>query len=92
VAFFLERREGIVIRTTVVPQEQLRLGIPCEYLNDYISLIKEYVPLVPAELIFDLNETGLSDWAMLTFDPWSDGLKESGKYSNPPHTRVTNSP
>jgi hypothetical protein len=45
-----------------VPQEQLRLGIPREYLNDYISLIKEYVPLVPAELIFNLDKTGLSDW------------------------------
>jgi hypothetical protein len=54
-ASFLERREGIVIRATVVPQEQLRLRIPREYLNDYISLIKEYVPLVLAELIFNLD-------------------------------------
>jgi hypothetical protein len=46
----------------VVSQEQLRLGIPRECLNDYISLIKEYVPLVPAEVIFNLDETGLSDW------------------------------
>jgi hypothetical protein len=53
---------GIIIRTTVVPQEQLRLRIPPEYLNEYISLIKEYVSLVPAELIFNLDETGLSDW------------------------------
>jgi hypothetical protein len=44
-----------------VPQEQLRLRILREYLNGYISLIKEYVPLVPAELIFNLDETGLSD-------------------------------
>jgi hypothetical protein len=44
-----------------MPQEQLRLRIPREYLNDYISLIKEYVLLVPAELIFNLDETGLSD-------------------------------
>jgi hypothetical protein len=50
---FLERWVGIIIRTTVMPQEQLRLRIPREYLNDYISLIKEYVPLVPAELIFN---------------------------------------
>jgi hypothetical protein len=61
-ASLLEQWEGIVIRTTVVPQEQLRLRIPREYLNDYISLIKEYVPLVPAELIVNLDETDLSDW------------------------------
>jgi hypothetical protein len=45
-----------------VPQEQLRPRIPREYLNDYISLIKEDVPLVPVELIFNLDETGLFDW------------------------------
>jgi hypothetical protein len=56
-ASFLGRWEGIIIRTTVVPEEQLRLQIPCEYLNDYISFVKEYVPLVPAELIFNLDET-----------------------------------
>jgi hypothetical protein len=61
-ASFLERREGILIRTTIVLQEQLRLRIPREYLKDYISLIKEYVPLVPVELIFNLDETGLFDW------------------------------
>jgi hypothetical protein len=61
-ASFLERWEGIVIRTTVVLQKQLRLRIPREHLNDYIPLIKEYVPLVPAELIFNLDETGLSGW------------------------------
>jgi hypothetical protein len=61
-ASFLERWEGIVIRTTVVPQEQLRLRIPRDYLNDYISLTKEYGPLVPAELIFNFDQTGFSDW------------------------------
>jgi hypothetical protein len=60
-ASFLERWEAIVIRTTVVLQQQLRLRIPHEYLNDYISLIKEYVRLVLAELIFNLDKTGLSD-------------------------------
>jgi hypothetical protein len=54
-ASFLERWEGIVIRTTVVPQGQLRPRISREYLNNYISLVKEYVPLVLAELIFNLD-------------------------------------
>jgi hypothetical protein len=66
---FLERWEGIVIRMTVVPQEQLSLRIPREYVNDYISLIKEYVPIVPAELIFNLDETGLSDWEQRKMKP-----------------------
>jgi hypothetical protein len=61
-ASFLDRWQDHIIRTVVKPQEQLRLQIPREYLNDYISLIKTYTPLVPAELIFNLDETGLSDW------------------------------
>jgi hypothetical protein len=52
-----------------VLQEQLRLWISREYLSGYISLIKEYVPLVPAELIFNLDETGLSDWEERTTKP-----------------------
>jgi hypothetical protein len=31
-------------------------------LDCYLALIKSWVPLVPAELIFILDETGLSDW------------------------------
>jgi hypothetical protein len=47
---------------TVARQEQLRSEIlPC-YLEDYLALIKKIMPSVPAELIFNLDETGLSDW------------------------------
>jgi hypothetical protein len=31
-------------------------------MDDYIRLIQTYVPFVPTELIFNLDETGLSDW------------------------------
>jgi hypothetical protein len=31
-------------------------------LDRYLALIKSWVPFVPAELIFNLDETGLSDW------------------------------
>jgi hypothetical protein len=60
-ALFLDRWQDNIIRTVVKPQEQLRFQIPREYLNDYISLIKTSTPLVPVELIFNLDETGLSD-------------------------------
>jgi hypothetical protein len=38
------------------------LQIPRSFLDDYIRLIQTYVPLVPTELIFNPDETGLSDW------------------------------
>jgi hypothetical protein len=31
-------------------------------LDRYLALIEFWVPLVPAELIFTLDETGLPDW------------------------------
>jgi hypothetical protein len=51
-----------ITRTVVSPQEQLRSQILRSFLDDYIRLIQIYVPLVPTELIFNLDETGLSDW------------------------------
>jgi hypothetical protein len=31
-------------------------------LNRYLTLIKEWVPIVPAELIFNIDECGFRDW------------------------------
>jgi hypothetical protein len=31
-------------------------------LDEYIQLIKKYAPTVPAELILNIDETGLLDW------------------------------
>jgi hypothetical protein len=39
-----------------------RLQVPGRQLDLSIDLNKKWVPLVPAELIFNLDETGLSDW------------------------------
>lgn len=61
-ASFLERWADHIARVVVSPQEQLRLQVPRQFLDQYIAMIKAYVPLVPAELIFNLDETGLSDW------------------------------
>jgi hypothetical protein len=59
---FLDRWSDQFTQTVVSPQEQLRLQIPRSFLYDYIRLIQTYVPLVLTELIFNLDETGLSDW------------------------------
>jgi hypothetical protein len=39
-----------------------RLQVPRQYLNQYIELMTKYVQLIPAELIYNLDETSLSDW------------------------------
>jgi hypothetical protein len=43
-------------------QENVRLEVPDEYLDQYIRLITEYAPLVPTELLFNIDESGFSDW------------------------------
>jgi hypothetical protein len=59
---FLKRHSGDIRKAVLAPEELPRLQIPRCYLDKYITLIKPWVPLVPAELIFNLDETGLSDW------------------------------
>jgi hypothetical protein len=59
---FLSRHASRICRTIISPQEQTRLEIPRDFLDRYLALIKEWVPLVPAELIFNIDECGFSDW------------------------------
>jgi hypothetical protein len=60
--YFLERNASRVCRSVVSPQEQTRLQVPRLFLEQYIKIIKEWIPLVPAELIFNIDECGFSDW------------------------------
>jgi hypothetical protein len=46
----------------ISPQEQLKLQVPHKFHDEYIAMLQAYVSFVPAQLIFDLDETGLSDW------------------------------
>jgi hypothetical protein len=57
----LQRHADIVRKKTLAPQENLRLHVPKQFLDDYVKPIKEYVPLVPTELIFNIDECGFSD-------------------------------
>jgi hypothetical protein len=59
---FLDRHRSQVRRAVVHPQEYVRLQVSSCWLDSYIQFIKNYVPKIPAELIFNLDETGLSDW------------------------------
>jgi hypothetical protein len=40
----------------------MRLEVPHEYLDQYLRLIKEYIPLVPTDLLFNIDESCFSDW------------------------------
>jgi hypothetical protein len=51
-----------VAKAVVSTQELPRLETPRCYLDKDINLLEVYIPLVPFELIFCLDETGLPDW------------------------------
>jgi hypothetical protein len=55
----LSRRVDELRRIVVARQELPRRQIPWSYLDRHLALIKSWVPLVPAKLIFTLDETGL---------------------------------
>jgi hypothetical protein len=50
------------MKSTVHPQEDPRLQIPRTWLERYLALITKIVPLASSELIFNMDETGLSNW------------------------------
>jgi hypothetical protein len=61
-ASFLKKDANLICRSVVRPQENVRLEVLHEYLDQYIRLIKELVPLVPTELLFNIDESDFSDW------------------------------
>jgi hypothetical protein len=61
-ASFLKKHTNLICRSVVRPQKDVRLEVLNEYLVQYIRLIKELVPLVPTELLFNIDESGFSDW------------------------------
>jgi transposase len=59
---FLDRHKSEVSGVTVAPQEKVRLEVLRCYLEEYLTLIKKIVLIVLTELLFNLDETGLSEW------------------------------
>jgi hypothetical protein len=57
----LQRRSQQIVQQILSPQEQPGLQVPRAHLDEYIALIQTLVPLVPAELIHNLDETNLND-------------------------------
>jgi hypothetical protein len=59
---FLDRHKREVSVVRVAPQEKVRLEVVRCFLEEYLTLIKKIVPIVPTELLFNLDEKGLSEW------------------------------
>jgi hypothetical protein len=55
---FLDRHKSEVSGAT----GKVRPEVPYCYLEEYLMLIKKIVPIATTELLFNLDETGLSEW------------------------------
>jgi hypothetical protein len=58
---FFVRHADRICRAVIAPQEKPRLEIPQLFLDKYLVLIKKYIPLVPTESIFNIDECGFND-------------------------------
>ena len=59
--FYLRHRDKIK-KTRSFPQEDLRITVPREYLKEHVKNMHKYVEGRVAELTFNLDEVGTSEW------------------------------
>jgi hypothetical protein len=59
---FLAWNASCTCQFTVLPQEQTLFHVSHSFLDQYLTLMKERRPLVPGELIFNINECGFRNW------------------------------
>jgi hypothetical protein len=51
VKYFLQRHADLVCKGILMPQENPRLQVAKQFLDDYVKLLKEYVPFVPKAVV-----------------------------------------
>ena len=59
---FVFRYKDDLKKSVITAQDQLRLQVPRVYLEEYLDLIEVIIEATPAELVYNIDETGLSDW------------------------------
>jgi hypothetical protein len=58
----LTRHQDEIATATVQPQEDSRLSIPRQFLEQYLALLRDHVVGLNPHLVCNLEETGCSDW------------------------------
>jgi transposase len=59
---FLARHREQITTASIHAQEEPRLQVPREYLNGYLGLILRHVVGTNPRLVYNIDETGCSDW------------------------------
>jgi transposase len=59
---FLARHSEQITTATIHAQEDPRLQVPHEFLDAYLELVRRHVVGTNSRLVYNLDETGCSDW------------------------------
>jgi hypothetical protein len=59
---FLGRNLTLLMETTSTPQEDFRLQVPREVLEETLRCMEEVVQDIVRDLVFNLDEVGVSEW------------------------------
>jgi hypothetical protein len=59
---FVLRHSDQIFKTKSTPQEHQRLQVPRMFLERTVQDLKEHIQRCVAELVFNLDEVGISDW------------------------------
>ena len=59
---FFNHHINEITKSTIYPQEDARLKAPRSYLKEYLDLVENVIGITPAESIYNIDETNLSDW------------------------------
>jgi hypothetical protein len=60
---FLVRQAHAIISSAISPQENSRREVPRDFPDEYITLIKTHLVSMDPGLVYNIDETGCSDWA-----------------------------
>jgi hypothetical protein len=59
---FILRHEADLTERKTMPEEEVRLEVPHVFLNEAIGHLQDHVQGMKAELVFNLDEVGISEW------------------------------
>jgi hypothetical protein len=62
VDFFISQHSDHLVEAKIVPQESLRRGVPRAFLDTAVESFRGHVHNSCAELVFNLDEIGISEW------------------------------
>ena len=59
---FIFRYKDALSKTVIDAIDESRLKVPRRFLKEFLDLVEILISITPAVLVYNIDETGLSDW------------------------------